>query len=83
MAKSLTVKRARLSETQRQYLVKGLKEPGGKLSLFDHNGKRISEKTIRSCIEHGWCEPWYRNPLKPDWLVCKLTDSGRKILGDL
>jgi hypothetical protein len=28
----------------------------------------------------GWAEPWFSNPLKPDWLVCKLTDTGRALL---
>jgi hypothetical protein len=30
-------------------------------------------------MERGWAEPWFENPLKPDWLVCKLTAAGRKI----
>ena len=62
---------------QRRYLETGLKQPGGKLPLFDHNGQRINPKTIRSCLDHGWCERWYANPIKPDWLVCRLTPSGR------
>ena len=32
-------------------------------------------------MDHKWCEPWYANPVKPDWLVCRLTDEGRKVLG--
>ena len=43
--------------------------------------QRISERTVRSCIEQGWAEPWFTNPLKPDWLVCKLTDEGRTAVG--
>lgn len=45
--------------------------------MFDDSGQRICERTVRSCIEKGWAEPWFSNPLKPDWLVCKLTESGR------
>ena len=41
---------------------------------------RNNENTIRACIDHGWAEPWFTNPLKPDWLVCKLTDAGRAAL---
>ncbi len=67
----------RPTAAQRRYLERGLKEPGGKLPLFDRDGQRIREQTIRSCLSHGWCEPWHRNPIKPDWLVCKLTDAGR------
>ncbi len=34
---------------------------------------------IRRCIAMGWAEPWFCNPLKPDWLVCKPTSEGRLI----
>jgi hypothetical protein len=63
---------------QRNWLVRGLDQPGGKLPLFDRNGQRVSPRTIKSCLDHGWAEPWFSNPLKPDWLVCKLTPAGRK-----
>lgn len=68
------------SAAQRRYLERGVSEPGGKLPLFDRHGREIDAKTVRSCIERGWAEPWFDNPLKPDWLVCKLTDAGRKML---
>lgn len=66
---------------QIRYLVRGLNEPGGKLPLFDDEGQEIDLRTIRSCVVRGWAEPWFANPVKPDWLVCKLTPSGYKILG--
>ncbi len=62
---------------QRDWLRRGIGQPGGKLPLFDQWGQRVSERTVRSCIDQGWAEPWFSNPLKPDWLVCKLTDAGR------
>ena len=68
---------AKPSAARRRYLERGLREPGGKLPLFDRDGQRIKEQTIKSCLTKGWCEPWYRNPIKPDWLVCKLTDAGK------
>jgi hypothetical protein len=70
----------RPTEPQRRYLERGLKEPGGKLPLFDRNGREIPRKTVEACIAHGWAEPWFANPLKPDWLVCKLTPAGFRIL---
>ena len=70
----------RPSAAQRRYLARGLSEPGGKLPLFDHTGQRIDPKTVRSCIKRGWAEPWFDNPIKPDWLVCKITDHGRTAL---
>ncbi len=61
------------------WLKRGLDEPGGKLPLFDQYGQRISDRTVRSCLAHGWAEPWFDNPLKPDFMVCKLTEGGRDI----
>ena len=68
------------SPSQRRWLRRGLEQPGGKLPLFDGNGQRISERTVRSCLEKGWAEPWFANPIKPDWLVCKMTDTGRRVV---
>jgi hypothetical protein len=68
------------SAAQLRYLRCGLHEAGGKLPLFDHFGQAIAKNTIRSCIEHGWAEPWFDNPVKPDWLVCRLTKSGRQMV---
>ncbi|MDA0703638.1 MAG: hypothetical protein O3A96_10460 [Proteobacteria bacterium] len=69
------------SRAQRDWLRRGLEQPGGKLPLFDKNGKRIDARTIRRCLEAGWAEPWFSNPIKPDWLVCKLTENGRRRAG--
>ncbi len=66
---------------QRRWLARGLSQPGGKLPLFDDVGRAIGPKTIGSCVRSGWAEPWIRNPIKPDWLVCKLTARGRAALG--
>jgi hypothetical protein len=70
------------TEAQRAWLACGLHQPGGKLPLFDQDGKRVDARTIRSCIEQGWAERWFANPLKPDWLVCRLTDAGRAIIAE-
>jgi hypothetical protein len=72
----------KLSMAQRSWLARGLDQPGGKLPLFDRDGKRVSDRTVKSCIRQGWAEPWFDNPIKPDWLICKLTDAGRRILVD-
>ena len=66
---------------QRRYLEHGLDQPGGKLPLFDRDGREVPRKTIESCIAHGWAEPWTRNPIKPEWLVCRLTPAGYEVLG--
>ena len=71
----------RPTEAQLRYLERGLKEPGGKLPLFDRDGRAIPRKTVEACIAHGWAEPWVPNPVKPDWLVCRLTAAGFRALG--
>ncbi|MEC9343837.1 MAG: hypothetical protein VYD64_08315 [Pseudomonadota bacterium] len=65
------------SEAQLRYLSSGMTQPGGKLPLFDETGQAFRTATIRSCIDKGWAVPWFDNPAKPDWLVCRLTDNGR------
>ena len=65
---------------QRRYLERGLDQPGGKLPIFDEEGQEISLRTIESCIANGWAERWFANPIKPDWLVCRLTGRGFKAL---
>ena len=72
----------RPSPAQQAWLLRGLDQPGGKLPLFDREGQPISPRTIKSCIARGWAEPWFANPIKPDWLVCKLTAAGREAIAD-
>jgi hypothetical protein len=72
--------RGPLSGPQHDWLARGLIQPGGKLPLFDRDGQKVSDRTIKSCIRHGFAEPWFENPIKPNWLVCKLTDKGRIVL---
>ena len=64
---------------QKTWLCRGLDQPGGKLPLFDEDGQHIAKEIVRSCVQKGWAEPWFKNPLKPDWLVCKLTHLGRVV----
>ena len=66
-----------LTEREVSYLRRGLQQPGGKLPLFDLDGQEFESGLIGRCVERGWAAPWFANPLKPDWLVCKLTPSGR------
>ena len=60
------------------YLRRGLTQAGGKLPLFDLDGQDVDAAVVRRCVARGWAEPWFNNPLKPDWLVCKLTEAGRR-----
>jgi hypothetical protein len=72
----------RPNAAQRSYLLRGLAQAGGKLPLFDRDGQHVHPALVRACIAHGWAEPWFGNPLKPDWLVCKLTEKGRRALSE-
>jgi len=71
----------RPTEPQRRYLERGLSQPGGKLPLFDANGREVPPRTVQACVANGWAEPWLRNPIKPDWLVCRLTAKGYAVVG--
>jgi hypothetical protein len=72
---------AKPTRQQRHYLMRGLVQPGGKLPLFDEQGQSVTSATVKSCLKNGWSEPWFDNPLKPDWLICKITDKGREAIG--
>jgi hypothetical protein len=72
----------RPTDVQRQWLVRGLNQAGGKLPLFDAEGRRVDARTVRACVERGWAEPWFHNPLKTDWQVCRLTELGRSVIAD-
>ncbi len=79
LAKGLGRKhRMRPTRAQAAWLERGLAQPGGKLPLFDEIGQRYDPRTLRACLDKGWAAPWIGNPLKPDWLVCKLTEAGRQ-----
>lgn len=69
----------RPTASQMKWLRRGLDQAGGKLPLFDEVGRKVGDRTVQACIEHGWAEPWFNNPLKPDWQVCKLTEAGRRV----
>jgi hypothetical protein len=60
------------------YLRRGLSQAGGKLPLFDLDGQSIDVAIVKKCLKRGWAQPWFNNPLKPDWLVCRLTEAGRQ-----
>lgn len=81
-ANGLAHKEAMPTMRQLVYLRRGLTQPGGKLPLFDLDGQRVDPSIVRTCVAQGWAEPWFANPLKPDWLVCKLTAAGRAIATD-
>jgi hypothetical protein len=70
----------RPNPAQRRYLSRGLSQPGGKLPLFGEDGQQVHPALVRACVAHGWAEAWFGNPLKPDWLVCRLTEKGRRAL---
>lgn len=71
---------SRLSPAQRKWLARGLAQPGGKLPLFDEDGRKVNLQVVKKCLDEGWAEPWFANTLKLDWMVCKLTATGRSAL---
>jgi len=79
MARESRVQSRGPTPAQRKYLRGGLDQPGGKLPLFDELGQEVSRRTVTACVQQGWAEPWFSNPTKPDWIICKLTEKGRRI----
>ncbi|OUS13330.1 hypothetical protein A9Q97_05175 [Rhodospirillales bacterium 47_12_T64] len=79
MQKKTSPSRKKPNAKQLLWLNQGLSQAGGKLPLFDELGQQYDSKLIHACINHGWAELWFKNPLKSDWLVCKLTDPGREV----
>jgi hypothetical protein len=77
-----TTRPARLpTQAQRDWLERGLTQPGGKLPLFGRDGAHVDPRTVEACLARGWVKPWFDNPIKPDWLVCRLTPAGYRVLG--
>src|SRR5258708_5638624 len=72
----------RPNAAQRSYMLRGFSQAGGKLPLFDRDGQHVHAALVSACIARGWAEPWFGNPLEPDWLVCKLTEKGRRALSE-
>lgn len=70
-----------LTPAQRDYLTRALTQPGGKLPLFDAEGQPVDPRIVRACLAKGWATPWFDNPLKPEWLVCRITETGRRAVG--
>jgi hypothetical protein len=70
-----------LTPAQRNYLTRALSQPGGKLPLFDPDGQSVDPRIVRACLAKGWATPWFDNPTKPDWLVCRITETGRRVVG--
>ncbi len=60
-----------------EWLRRGAAHGNGQLPLFDTWGDRISRVAIDLCMAFGFIEPWFANPLKPDWTVYRITDRGR------
>lgn len=73
-------RKAAPTPAQRAWLARGLDQPGGKLPIFAPDGREIPHETIRACLAHGWAEPWFANPIKPDWIIAKLTPEGRRLV---
>jgi len=67
------------TSSQRDWLKRGLDDPQGKLPLFDAEGQELDQRTVQACLENGWAEPWFENPLRPGVPVCRLTEKGRLV----
>ena len=72
---------ARIFDTDmRQWLRGGEDRNDGRLALFDQFGEPIDKKVVKSAIASGLAEPWFANPMRPQWTVCRLTKKGQDFL---
>jgi hypothetical protein len=67
----------RISPVELSWLARGLDQPDGRLPVFAQDGSPVPRRMIEAAIRNGRAERWFHNPLKPDWLVCRLTPAGR------
>lgn len=80
-----------LSEKQKQnalrrdviaWLQTGAGNAEGRLALFDGTGQRVDPSIQRAALSQGLAEGWFANPMRPDWMVCRLTPAGKRALVD-
>ena len=64
----------------REWLRGGQARDDGRLALFDQFGEPIDRKVVKTAIASGFAEPWFANPMRPQWTVCRLTAKGHEFL---
>ena len=64
--------------TQLEWLRRGLDRAGGNLPIFDTYGQRVSDRTVKSCVDRGWAES--KGEVARGWQLCRLTSAGRQVL---
>ncbi|MET4805963.1 SPOR domain-containing protein [Limibacillus sp. MBR-115] len=74
----------RPSPAEKEWMRGGLKQPGGKLLLFDEEDEPIDPTIVRRCLDQLWVEPWQVGDQKPHsvFLACRLTPLGRRLITD-
>lgn len=72
--------KARLIEIDMMaWLRGGLNRADGRLALFDAFGEPVEPIIIQKAIASGLAEPWFASPMRPQWMVCRLTAQGRRV----
>ena len=72
---------ARIFEADmRGWLQGGEAREDGRLALFDQFGEPIDRKVVKTAIASGFAEPWFASPMRPQWIVCRLTSKGQDFL---
>ena len=61
----------------RAWLRGGVDRSDGRLAIFDTFGEPVNKAVIKSAIASGLAEPWFSSPMRPQWMVCRLTAKGR------
>lgn len=61
----------------KNWLQGGFDRTDGRLAIFDTFGEPVNKAVIKSAISSGLAEPWFSSPMRPQWMVCRLTPKGR------
>ena len=69
-----------LDRNMYDWLSGGLGREDGRLALFDSFGEPIDKAVVKTAIASGYAEPWFSSPMRPQWMVCRLTAKGRGAL---
>ena len=64
----------------KDWLQGGLNRSDGRLALFDRFGEPVDKAVIKTAIKQGLAEPWFSSPMRPQWMVCRITPKGRESL---
>ena len=74
--------RIKPTNSQREWLNKGISMGKDTLPLFSATGQRFNKRTVKSCLDLGWVTPVMKDPTYSRLTIYKLTEKGEQVLSD-